>query len=195
MSSGEPSCDEESGRVSVLLISAEVKQLADVIKRSSEWFRGRLAWYIVGGTFVLAELALLAVFYYAGLNVQTISTSLFLHASVSLSIAFHFFSVGNTAFSCAASLEDDRLREMGEQINTSGKYMMVGAILFVSATLVSYLSQSTESNLQMLVFVPFVPAAAFFALGLINQYRVSTWYEKLEEHIGDETRPRLRSRP
>jgi len=170
----------------------QLRRVTGPLRRSSEWFRGKIAWYIVGGSFVIAELTLLSVFHYVGLNVRTISTALFLHASVSLSIAFHFFSVGNTVFSCAASLEDDYLREMGEQINTSGKYMMLSAILFVAATLLSYLSTSTTSNLQMVVFLPFVAAAAAFASGLINQYRVSTWYERLEVHIENDDRPRIR---
>lgn len=143
----------------------------------------------VRNLYVLVTVALgglsVVVFGVAAVAPEAAATILFTYATVTAAIAFHLFSVGNAAYSCAASLGNDDLFRLGTKINENGVHAAVGAgaVLF-SAVLWRPLVVDSR-------VVPWIPGATFQAVllagvavgvlvalrGIWRQRRYSWWYE------------------
>lgn len=133
-------------------------------------------------------------------------TAGFITATIIASIGFHLFSVGNTAYACAASLENEELTEYGYRANQNGIYATAGSGgVFLSSVLwfflqrientsefpwYSYLGDilnTSNSVIEELHFyslrVVIGGGLLLFAVGFISQSKSSKWYTIIVEEI------------
>lgn len=133
-------------------------------------------------------------------------TAGFITATVMGSIGFHLFSVGNTAYACAASLENEELTEYAYRANQNGIYATAGAGgVFLSSVIwfflqrvgnvneffwYSYLAQilnvSNSLVRQLHLYslrLTIGLGLLSFAIGFISQSNSSKWYTIIVEEI------------
>lgn len=133
-------------------------------------------------------------------------TAGFITATIMVSIGFHLFSVGNTAYACAASLENEKLTEYGYRSNQNGIYATAGAGgVFISSVLwfflqrienvsdffwYSYLGQilnlsnGVVQQLHLHSLRLIIGLGLFlFAIGFLGQSNSSKWYTIIVEEI------------
>jgi len=133
-------------------------------------------------------------------------TAGFITAGIMASIGFHLFSLGNTAYASAASLENEELAEYGYHINQNGIYATFGAGgVFLSSAL-WFLFQEIENTqtsawyalwvdisgltvelIQMIQFAILRSTLAagilIFSIGFLNQSRYGNWFTIVLEEI------------
>lgn len=173
------------------------------MSRGHESERSRLYW-VPPALFVLSLLVAITglTFVIKG----RFHTAGFITAGIMASIGFHLFSLGNTAYASAASLENEELAEYGYHINQNGIYATFGAGgVFLSSAL-WFLFQEIENTqtsawyalwvditglpvelIEMIQFAILRSTLAagilIFSIGFLNQSRYGDWFTIVLEEI------------
>lgn len=145
-----------------------------------------ITWHIVGVVFVLSTLGSSIWLLYIG-SVQGLAAGAFAHATITISLAFHIFSVGNTAFSCGVSLGDEDLIKTGEEITNNGKVMVAGGALILFSSFMWLMNTYLPELYPRISFGVGILAFAIGTVGFLYavymQGEHSDWYDKLYEEV------------
>lgn len=144
--------------------------------------RSRVAWvpaFILIGTLACTPLMSWLQNLQQFPNLQQFSFVCFTVAAVILTCAFHYFSVGNTIYSCAASLDDQALLDTAYSVTTLALFIAAGGFMLIASGILPFIIIIPPIMRKVLIWAGVIASPSVFITAFALQMKYSRWYQRL----------------